>query len=91
MIEISKLKDTICIGARVKCISKVDGNGQVLGAEGVIIATVSRKGEKTFLVEFLDYIGGHDGLFYTDNPEEGCRGKAGHCWWCHKEDLEVIR
>lgn len=34
--------------------------------------------EKSLLVEFKEYMGGHTG---------GGMGKNGHCWWCSAKEL----
>ena len=50
------------------------------GARGTIIDIIDTDSFEV-LIEFDDYIDGHNG---------SGRGKYGHCWWFNKEDLIKI-
>lgn len=71
------------IGDRVIAIDEV-GHKEVIGIKGTIIYIDTS--DNTYLVEFDDYIDGHDG-----NRRRCKRGKSGHCWWCYSEDISKIK
>ena len=54
------------------------------GARGTIIFIDRNQFfEDLVLIEFDDYINGHDGYHYGSDIE----GKDGHCWWFPEENL----
>lgn len=69
------------IGARV-VVGNIDTRKNV---DGTIIDDACIHEEYDFLVEFDDYIAGHNGLGWGKSP-----GKSGHCLWFRAGDLTMI-
>lgn len=72
------------IGDRVIAIKKVGYHDGVKGVKGTIIDFDPIY--RDYLVEFDDYINGHDG-----NAMMFKKGKSGHCWWCDDDDISKIK
>lgn len=69
------------IGDRVKYTKEV-GYTEKKNEIGTIIFIDD---DDAFLIEFDNFIGGHDGI------HSRIKGKKGHCWWrCSKRYLELI-
>lgn len=71
------------IGDRVKAVKECDGNENIVGKIGTVIASYGY-GTDNIGVEFDDKIG-----FGLHNC--GGKGKDGHCWWCPDRVLEPVR
>ena len=72
------------IGDRVVAIEEVGYHDGVKGVKGTIIDFDPIY--RDYLVEFDDYINGHDG-----NAMMFKKGKSGHCWWCDGDDISKIK
>lgn len=68
------------VGDRVKAIEPV-GDSEKIGVCGTVIDV--DRGIQPYLVEFDEYIGGHDG-------EGRFPGKGGRLWWCYRCNIELI-
>lgn len=73
MKDVKKFK----IGDRVRAKKRDTGNCNVFNKVGTVIML----GAKDCLVEFDEYICGHDGCG---------KGKDGYCWWCWDTELEQL-
>lgn len=71
------------IGDRVQ-VSTVVGNYCLRNQYGIIISR-HRVTPDEYLVEFDNDVGGHDGFEFAT-----CRGKAGHCWYVNKNELDFV-
>ena len=71
------------IGDRVKAVKEYDGNKNIVGKIGTVIA-LHGYGADNIGVEFDDKIG-------FDGHTCGGKGKYGHCWWCSDDTLEPVR
>jgi len=75
------------IGDRIKVIDSYDANNYILNKTGTIVVIHNDKTRSSeFLIEFDEFINGHDGrngygTFY--------RGKKGHCWWLNSYSLRL--
>lgn len=70
------------VGDRVVAVNTTEsawGNALLDGVSGTIIHTFDND---MILVEFDNDVDGHDA---------GGRGKYGHCWYLHGEDVEPLR
>ena len=71
------------IGDRVKAVKEYDGNKNIVGKIGTVIA-------------LYDYGTGNIGVEFDDKIAFGVhtcggKGKDGHCWWCSDDTLEPVR
>lgn len=70
------------IGDRVKYTEEA-GDAEKKNEIGTII-NIDKSNDKTILIDFDNFIDGHNGNFGK------IQGKDGHCWWCEEKDLELI-
>ena len=72
------------VGDRVRCIDGLTKK-ELVGKMGTVIDITGIEGVffNHVLVEFDEYINGHDGIF-------GTKGKDGHCWWLPKDKFELV-
>lgn len=82
-----RIGQRIILTEEVETLDNIDKNRHLkAGMRGTIINKDYRfKDGCIVLIEFEDYINGHDG-----NKRGDVRGKNGHCWWLYKEDLTQI-
>lgn len=77
------IKPVFKIGDRVRCIDGLT-NSNVTGKIGTVIANGNPHLTHYVLIEFDEYIDGHDG--YCD-----AEGKPGHCWWVLDDKLILVK
>jgi hypothetical protein len=74
------------VGDRVEAVRPCDRRDDVEGKVGTVKDIIECK--TPILVEFDEDVKGHDGLPHHEGHTY--EGKKGHCWWCERENLELV-